>query len=151
MSTLNSDSMNELLRELAVQHHVVIGRDDPIMMLTTIQHHMLKKLLESQQEALTEFQSRMEQMITSWSEDSRGKAQRIVNASLDASKRMLTENTEVISNAIAVEVGKMFDRRVSETERMMVEIRAEKKANYLLAVGFSGFALLMAVASFLLK
>lgn len=151
MSTLHSDSMNELLRELAINHHVVIGRDDPIMMLTTIQQHMLKKLLESQQEALSEFQSRMEQMITSWSGDSREKAQRIVNASLDASKRMLTQNTEAISTSISVEVGKVFDRRVSEIEQMMIEVRAEKKTNYLLVVGFSGFALLIAVASLLLK
>lgn len=143
--------MDELLRELAVKHHVLIGRDDPIMMLVTIQEHMLKRLNEGQHTALTDFQSGMEKMITGWSEDSREKAQRIVNASLEAAKRMLTQNTEAISSSIAVEVGKVFDRRVSEIEQMMVEVRAEKKANYLLAVGFSGFALLIAVASFLLK
>ncbi|WP_051050758.1 hypothetical protein [Metapseudomonas furukawaii] len=136
-----ADLQDELIRELAAKHGVVLGRDDPILMLTTIQEHMLRKLNEGQSEALAEFQRTMELSMTTWSEDAREKAQRIVNGALEASKRVMAQNAE----AAAAEFGKVLERKVGEMEVRLNAAREERSSTLVVVSIASGLALVVAV------
>ncbi|BAU77421.1 hypothetical protein ppKF707_1513 [Metapseudomonas furukawaii] len=102
---------------------------------------MLRKLNEGQSEALAEFQRTMELSMTTWSEDAREKAQRIVNGALEASKRVMAQNAE----AAAAEFGKVLERKVGEMEVRLNAAREERSSTLVVVSIASGLALVVAV------
>ena len=76
----------ELIKEIAAKHGIAVGRDDPIMILQTINARLMQDSQKAQQEMLDTFKSELEEMSHRWGIDAKGKAERILNASLAASK-----------------------------------------------------------------
>lgn len=140
-----SDAMDAVIRELAAKHGVLLGRDDPIVMLTTIQGVMLRELQEQQAQSLAAFQSEMERFLSSWTDDSKGKAERIVNGALDVSKRIMAQNTEALCDALV----KTFDKKSAELEARLMELNSQRRDGFRILSVFCGVALLVAVAGFL--
>ena len=81
-----STEVEELIKEIAVKHGIAVGRDDPIMILQTINARLMQDSQKAQQEMLDTFKSELEEMSHRWGIDAKEKAERILNASLAASK-----------------------------------------------------------------
>lgn len=81
-----SDQIEELIREIAAKHGIAVARDDPILVLQTINNRLLQDSAKAQQAQLDQFKEEMESVSLRWKTDAREKAERIVNASLSASK-----------------------------------------------------------------
>lgn len=140
-----SDVMDAVIREIAAKHNVLLGRDDPILMLTTIQGVMLQELQDKQSKSLSEFQSEMERLLSSWSMDSRNKAERIINGSLEASKHSMEQNTQELCDALT----KVFDKKIQHLEKQLLEINTQRTGGFLILCALGGFSLLIAIAAFL--
>ena len=78
--------MEELIKEIAVKHGIAVGRDDPILILQTLNNRLMQASQKAQQEMLDQYKSELEGISFRWSADAKEKAERILNASLDASK-----------------------------------------------------------------
>jgi hypothetical protein len=84
---MNEDSeLEELIKELAVKHGIALGRDDPILILQTLNNRLLQAGQKAQQALLDQYKAELEDLSLRWSADAKEKAERILNASLDASK-----------------------------------------------------------------
>jgi hypothetical protein len=84
---MNEDSeREELIKELAVKHGIALGRDDPILILQTLNNRLLQASQKAQQALLDQYKAELEELSLRWSADAKEKAERILNASLDASK-----------------------------------------------------------------
>lgn len=134
--------MDNVVRELAVKHGIAIGRDDPVLMLATLQEIMLRNLQERQSASLADFHSQLEVMMSSWSTDSNSKAERIVNGALDAAKRSMTQlQAQQESNLNAV-----FDKKGAELSALLAEIRSTQQEGirwlYWIAGGALGVSLI---------
>lgn len=103
-----SDSVDELIKEIAEKHKIVVGRDDPILILKTINARLMQDTAKAQQEMIEKFKSEMEEITLRWEKDSREKAERILNAALNASKEsmnnILKENASIINASIRKEI-----------------------------------------------
>lgn len=70
-----NDDVNELIRELAVEHGVALDRGDPILVLQTATRRILEGVLrqaqQAQVEALKEHRSELEAAAAKWHEDSK--------------------------------------------------------------------------------
>jgi hypothetical protein len=103
-----SDSVDELIKEIAEKHKIVVGRDDPILILKTINARLMQDSAKAQQEMLDKFKAAMEEITQRWEKDSKEKAERILNASLSAGKEamnnILQEQISIISSSIQKEV-----------------------------------------------
>jgi hypothetical protein len=88
------DQTDELIKEIAVKHGIAVSRDDPIMILQTINNRLLQDTERAQQALLDTYKEELEALSVRWSEDVKDKSQRIVNASLSASKNAMAESVQ---------------------------------------------------------
>ncbi len=79
-----SDSTEDLIREIAAKHGIAVARDDPILVLQTINNRLLLDSAKAQQEQLDAYKQEMEALANRWSLDAKDKAERVLNASLTA-------------------------------------------------------------------
>ncbi|OAI14550.1 conjugal transfer protein TraM [Methylomonas lenta] len=141
---MRDDQIESLIREIATKHGIAVGRDDPILILQTINNRLLQDGAKAQQDMLDQFKQELESMAMLWSEDAKNKAERIVNASLNASK----ESMENIMAQGARDTIKTVRLEIdSSLNRINRPIRDTKKIAYLNVV--AGSMTIIAVTAFL--
>ncbi|ECZ2944992.1 conjugal transfer protein TraM [Salmonella enterica] len=123
-----SDKVEELIREIAAKHGIAVGRDDPILILQTINARLMADSAEKQQEILDSFKEELEGIAHRWGEDAKAKAERILNAALSASKDAMAKamkdgaNTavEAVRREIEEAVGRQLSAKVNDARRVAV-------------------------------
>ena len=84
---MNDDNaLGEMIKEIAVKHGIALGRDDPILILQTLNNRLLQDNQKAQQAMLNQYKEELEALSLRWSSDTKEKAERILNASLESSK-----------------------------------------------------------------
>ena len=100
--------LKALIQEIAEVHGIMVGRDDPILILQTINMRLLKDGEAAQREMLAAFQSEIEQASARWADDSKKRAEQVLTAALTASKggmeKVMQENAEKAAAAVSKEV-----------------------------------------------
>lgn len=128
------DEINSLISEIAKTHGIAVGRDDPIMVLQTINKRLLQDGEKAQQELLNKFKEELEALAQRWSEDAKNKAERIVNASLTASK----EAMDSMMTQAALETTKIVKAEIDTSlNRVTGHIRDARRIAYLNIVAAS--------------
>lgn len=98
------DDLEETIKEIAAKNGIAVSRDDPILILHTINDRLLDANAAAQRELLREFRSNLEEMANQWGGDVERKAERIVNAALTASNNAMSERMEEGGNVAAERV-----------------------------------------------
>lgn len=110
-----SDQIEELIREIAQKHGIAVGRNDPILVLQTINSRLLQDGIQAQQAMLDHYKEEMESLAQQWSNDAKAKAERILTAALSASKETMAtfmqdaakHTAETISTEVESALGKV--------------------------------------------
>ena len=93
-----SDKFDAAIQEIAVRHGVVLSKDDPILILQTMNDRLIEEARQAQAAMLTQFRE-MESISSQWRDDAKEKAEKIINAALAGSKeamaRLLLESTNI--------------------------------------------------------
>lgn len=92
---MNADidaQIENLIREIAVRNGVAVKKDDPIMIVYTMNNQLLEEGRKSQQEALAAFKSEIELIAHQWEQEATKKSEKILNAALSASKNAMNEH-----------------------------------------------------------
>ena len=79
-------TLEEMIKEIAAKHGIALGRDDPILILQTLNNRLLQDNQKAQQAMLNQYKEELEALSLRWSSDTKEKAERILNASLESSK-----------------------------------------------------------------
>ena len=90
----SGDKIEEIIKEIAARHGIAVGRDDPILMLHTINAQLMRENTEIQQEILDHYKSELEEISQRWGDDARNKAERTLNAALTASRDAMLETMQ---------------------------------------------------------
>lgn len=94
-----SDKFDAAIQEIAVRHSVVLSKDDPILILQTMNDRLIEEARQAQAAMLTQFREEMESISSQWRDDAKEKAEKIINAALAGSKeamaRLLLESTNI--------------------------------------------------------
>lgn len=103
-----SDDTAALVQEIATRHGVLIGKDDPILILQTMNQKLLEEHASSQDALLGQFKSCLEEMLARQNHESKDKSERMLNASLLAAREsaqlLLQETTESVRSAMNKEL-----------------------------------------------
>lgn len=95
---------NKAIQDIAVKHGVVLGKDDPILILQTMNEKLLEENRKAQQEMIAQFKEEMENISSQWKSDAKEKAEKVLNAALACSKetmdKILREATSESVHAI---------------------------------------------------
>lgn len=141
------DEIGDLIKEIAAKHHLSIGRDDPILVLQTINNRLLHNSARAQQEQLEAFSAQMEEICARWSTDAKAKADRAltaaVNAATGAALKVLQDSSAQASSAIRTEI-LLGTRRVSQAMKRArrlatVNVIAALITTLAIVVAFLGF------------
>lgn len=109
--------MEELIKEIAVKHGIAVGRDDPILILQTINKRLMQESQKAQQEMLDQFKSELEGISLRWSADAKDKAERILNASLNASKASMEQLLQAGAKEFVTTIKSEVDASLNQTGR----------------------------------
>ena len=118
-----ADPVDELIKEIAGKHGIAVGRDDPIMMLQTINARLLEDSAKAQQAMLERYKEEFEALSVRWSSDAKEKAERVLNAALAASGNTMREGASETVASIRAEIDSALGRiAVSLRQARMVGI-----------------------------
>lgn len=81
-----NETIEELISEIAVKHGISVSRDDPILILQTLNARLLNDSAKVQKNQLDDQKQELEAMSLRWGNDIRDKSERLLNAALTASR-----------------------------------------------------------------
>lgn len=92
-----SEKLDKIIQDITVKHGVLLGKDDPILMLQTMNEQLIEENRKAQQDLLIQFREEMEGISSQWKEDAKEKAEKVLNVALASSKeaiaKLLQEST----------------------------------------------------------
>jgi cell division septum initiation protein DivIVA len=114
-----ADPIDELIKEIAGKHGVAVSRDDPIMILQTINARLLEDSAKAQQAMLERYREELEALSARWSSDAKEKAERVLNSALKASNNAMRERArETGALRVGRQTGHESPRPVSERDQV---------------------------------
>nr|BCT99940.1 conjugal transfer protein TraM [uncultured bacterium] len=140
----SDDKIEELIREIAVKHGIAVGRDDPILILQTINTRLMQDSQAAQQEILDRFKEELEAIAHRWGEDAKGKAERTLNAALTASKEAMAKGMQEGGKAAADTVRRELEAAAAQLAAPLREARRVSYMN-IVAAGMAVFAAALAL------
>lgn len=109
-----ADQVEELIKEIAAKHGIAVSRDDPILVLQTINNRLMQDSSKAQQAQLDQYKEELEALALRWGSDAKDKAERILNAALTASKgamdKAMQENAKSTAATVRAEVDAALGR-----------------------------------------
>lgn len=103
--------LNDIIKEIALRNNVRLSPNDPVLIVYTLHEMLLKEQQEQQQQLLESFKSEMEALTQRWSDDTKSKSEKVLQASLDASKQAMVnamqKNATETAKAVKDEVSKV--------------------------------------------
>jgi hypothetical protein len=122
-----SDPLEDLIREIAVKHGIAVARDDPILVLQTINNRLMQDSSKAQKLLLDEYKQELEMLALHWVTDAKDRADRTLTAALDAAKKevqeIMEESAHAVAQAVVVEIDTSLTRldvRLRESHKIVV-------------------------------
>lgn len=119
-----ADQLEELIKEIAVKHGIAVSRDDPILVLQTINNRLMLDSQRAQEAMLEQFKEELEGIATRWGNDAKAKAERILNAAMAASKEAMAKTLQDGAVAAAAAIRKEVDDALAGARRQAQAARA---------------------------
>ena len=92
-----SEKLDKIIQDITIKHGVLLGKDDPILMLQTMNEQLIEENRKAQHDLLIQFREEIEGISSLWKDDAKEKAEKVLNAALASSKeaiaRLLQEST----------------------------------------------------------
>lgn len=99
-----SKKLDKIIQDISVKHGVLLGKDDPILMLQSMNEQLIEENRKAQQDLLVQFREEIESISSQWKDDAKEKAEKVLNAALASSKeaiaRLLQESTRTAVQAM---------------------------------------------------
>jgi len=108
-----SDQIEALIKEISVTHGIAVGRNDPLFMLQTMNARLMDDNAKAQQAMLHQYKEELEGIALRWGNDAKEKSERILNASLTASKEVMANLLQESAKNTALTIKKEVDDSLS--------------------------------------
>jgi hypothetical protein len=96
--------LDELIKEIAVKHGIAVGRDDPIVILQTINARLLEDSAKAHQAMLGRYKEELEALSARWSSEGKARAERVLNAALEASVNTMRAGSRKAAASVRAEL-----------------------------------------------
>jgi hypothetical protein len=119
----DATQIEEIIREIANKHGIVVSRDDPILILQTINNRLLIDSAKAQQAMLEHFKAQLEELALRWGNDAKGRAEQILNAALVASKGAMSQSMDELAKTAGASVAVEIDSALERVTRPLHDTR----------------------------
>jgi hypothetical protein len=124
-------TIDDLIKEIAVRHGIAIGKDDPLVIVHTLNEILLQEGQKAQQETMNTFKAELEDLATRWSVDAKEKAERVLNASLAASKDAMASGAKEAATVAASQLKGVIDESQRVVDKTVSGIQKASALNLL--------------------
>jgi hypothetical protein len=118
-----ADGMDDIIAEVVARHGIAIGRDDPILVLHTINERLLKESAAAQRTLLDAYKEELEASASRWRTDATDRADRVMQAALAASKQTMSSTLAEAAATTAASVRTEVDAALSRVAVRLQEAR----------------------------
>ncbi len=126
-----ADQFESLINEVAIKHGVVLGRDDPILILQTMNAKLMEDNAKTQQLMLHQYKEELEGIALRWGNEAKEKSERILNSSLTASKEAMANVLQESAKSTTISIHNSIEKLLFRTEGLLR--RTERIAMFNLA------------------
>lgn len=120
----DTTQIEAIIREIATKHGIAVSRDDPILILQTINNRLLLDSAKAQQAMLDRFKEELEDLARRWGSDAKGRAEQILNAALGASKDAMARSIDDLAKKAATTVASELE---SALERLVQPVHDTRR------------------------
>ncbi|WHF58046.1 conjugal transfer protein TraM (plasmid) [Shewanella xiamenensis] len=138
-----SQEIEKVIQDIAKIHNISIGRDDPILILYTINEMLLKRATEAQENQLKAFQEEIQLSMKQLSEESKDKAEKVITAALNASRTNIERATSEQIDSFNNQLTKTLNGSLIEFKTIL----SNESAKGMQLAKFSMIASIFALAS----
>ena len=107
----------DLLKEIAAIHGVGLSPDNPLLIIQTLNRRLMDDSAKAQQETLDRYKEEIEALARRWSDEAKNKAEKILNAALDAGQKMIAKAAQEGGSSVAAVVNKEIQESLDRTVR----------------------------------
>lgn len=129
-----SDKINETIQDIAVKHGVVLGKDDPVLILQTMNEKLLEENRKAQQEMIAQFKEEMENISSQWKDDAKDKAEKVLNAALSSSKEAMDKILRQATSESALVMKNLISDSLTEAQDFTQQTRKTNQFTLLSSV-----------------
>lgn len=114
-----TEQFESLINEIAIKHGVVLGRDDPILILQTMNAKLMEDNSKAQQLMLQQYKEDLEGIASRWRNEAKEKSERILNASLAAAKETMANVLEESAKTTAMTIENSIEQLLFRMEGLL--------------------------------
>jgi flagellar biosynthesis/type III secretory pathway protein FliH len=118
-----TDVVEELIGEVARKHGIAIGRDDPILVLHTMNDRLVRESAAAQQVLLDAYKQELEVLASRWSMEATDRADRILQAALAGSQEAMASAMREGASATGASVRTEVERALAQIARRLQDAR----------------------------
>ncbi len=114
-----TDKLNVIIQDIAIKHGVVLGKDDPILILHTMNDKLLEENRKAHEELLVKLKEEMEHFSSQWKNDAQEKAEKILNAALLGSKEAMARLLQESIGDMVLAIKKIISDSLAEVQNKL--------------------------------
>jgi hypothetical protein len=118
-----TDVVEELIGEVARKHGIAIGRDDPILVLHTMNDRLVRESAAAQQVLLDAYKQELEVLASRWSMEATDRADRILQAALAGSQEAIASAMLEGASATGASVRTEVERALAQIAGRLQDAR----------------------------
>jgi glutathione S-transferase len=118
-----TDVVEELIGEVARKHGIAIGRDDPILVLHTMNDRLVRESAAAQQVLLDAYKQELEVLASRWSMEATDRADRILQAALAGSQEAIASAMREGASATGASVRTEVERALAQIAGRLQDAR----------------------------
>jgi len=118
-----TDVVKDLIGEVARKHGIAIGRDDPILVLHTMNDRLARESAAAQQVLLDAFKEELEALASRWSMEATDRADRILQAALAGSQEAMASAMREGANATGASVRTEVESALAQIAGRLLDAR----------------------------
>ena len=125
--------VEELIQEIALKHGITVSRDDPILILQTINKRLMEDSAKAQQEMLDHYKEELEVLAKRWGDDAKTKAEKVLNAALAASRETMAKTAQEVASTVKQAVAQEVEASLKKLHAPVRNARSLVFANVIAA------------------
>jgi hypothetical protein len=100
----NNKKIEAIIRAVAVNHGIALGRNDPILILHTVNGLLLEEFAKQQEGLIDQFRENLESAANHWSKNMEVKADEILSSTGKSHRQLINELIKNLINDIAIDI-----------------------------------------------
>jgi len=101
---MSNEKLDALIERVAAVHGIVLSKDDPVLMMHTLNEVLLEQNEKAHAELLSNYQSALEESFNQWRDYSAKKSNAMINASMN--------NTQLATDQFIEQFVQLIDEKV---------------------------------------